>query len=214
MIAQVIVVIACVLVAVKAGYSSDAEADRVVNLPFAQNLGTTDFGFSGYLAINGSDGASKQQHYWMIEAEENKDSAPVAFCKWKTSSFSPCFFLSALSRRSNNDTEIYGVPLKYSSDMFFVQSELITLHRYYLTEFFFTTLFIFSSFFFRDQRRSRLLRSTRCLHRAGPFPYSQQGWNAFQEPLCMEPEGQYGVHRAALWRGILLFHSRRHHCRL
>jgi len=59
-------------------YSTEAEADRVLNLPGADHL-TLPFGFSGYLAINGSDGNSKMQHYWMQESQNAPESAPLVF---------------------------------------------------------------------------------------------------------------------------------------
>ena len=59
-------------------YTIEAEADRVLNLPGAEHL-TASFGFSGYLAINGSDGLSKMQHYWMQESQNAPETAPLVF---------------------------------------------------------------------------------------------------------------------------------------
>jgi len=59
-------------------YTAAAEADRVLNLPGAEHL-TASFGFSGYLAINGTDGLSKMQHYWMQESQNSPETAPLVF---------------------------------------------------------------------------------------------------------------------------------------
>jgi hypothetical protein len=59
-------------------YTADAVADRVLNLPGADHL-TASFGFSGYLAINGSTGLSKMQHYWMQESQNAPETAPLVF---------------------------------------------------------------------------------------------------------------------------------------
>ncbi len=71
--------LALIAICVSAGtYTPEAEADRVISLPGAAAI-NADFGFSGYLAINGSQGLSKMQHYWLVESLNNAASAPVAF---------------------------------------------------------------------------------------------------------------------------------------
>lgn len=45
-----------------------AKADKVLTLPGSENLDTTNYGFSGYIDINGSEPNSKHMHYWMIES--------------------------------------------------------------------------------------------------------------------------------------------------
>lgn len=58
-------VVAVTLLAQQASaYTDAALADKVTNLPGAENLQITFNQFSGYLNIPGSSGMSKFMHYW------------------------------------------------------------------------------------------------------------------------------------------------------
>ena len=48
-------------------YTPEALADQVTSLPGAE-ASKYPFGFSGYLAINGSAPGSKKLHYWLLES--------------------------------------------------------------------------------------------------------------------------------------------------
>ncbi len=74
---QFLLVLAIATVAASA-FTAEAEADRVTMLPGGDAI-KQNFGFSGYLAVNGSEGLSKMQHYWFVESQDGKEDAPVAF---------------------------------------------------------------------------------------------------------------------------------------
>lgn len=73
-----IVVMSLALVANSQSMTPEAEADRVTMLPGGDAI-KQSFGFSGYLAINGSEGLSKMQHYWYVPSQDGNPSAPLAF---------------------------------------------------------------------------------------------------------------------------------------
>lgn len=59
--------------------TEEAKNDLITSLPGGDAL-DVDFGFSGYLAVNGSSPGSKKLHYWFQPSENiNPDDAPVAF---------------------------------------------------------------------------------------------------------------------------------------
>lgn len=57
------------------GYTEEALADQITNLPGAENLSINFNQFSGYLTVDGT----KQMHYWFVESMNNPAEAPVAF---------------------------------------------------------------------------------------------------------------------------------------
>ena len=65
----------CSTLALVSGYTDEALADQVVNLPGAEKLDIPFNQFSGYLTVDGS----KQMHYWFVESMEDPANAPVAF---------------------------------------------------------------------------------------------------------------------------------------
>jgi carboxypeptidase C (cathepsin A) len=67
------------LLASAVAYTPEAEADRITNLPGSENLNITFNQFSGYLAIPGASGNSKNMHYWMVESTGNPASDPLTF---------------------------------------------------------------------------------------------------------------------------------------
>lgn len=75
---KLLIVLVAVLYVSGATYTKEAEADRILSLPGGENLKQA-LGFSGYLAINGSDGNSKMQHYWLVENSNHIEDAPLAF---------------------------------------------------------------------------------------------------------------------------------------
>lgn len=75
---KLIILIVALLVAIAAAQDTTAAAaDKIISLPGGENLG--NFGYSGYLAVNGSEGMSKQQHYWYVPSENDAANAPLAF---------------------------------------------------------------------------------------------------------------------------------------
>jgi len=81
MFSKTIVVLLCVLsvaYGLKSILTAEADADKVSMMPGGDAI-KQSFGFSGYLAVNGSEGLSKQQHYWFVESQDGNDNAPVAF---------------------------------------------------------------------------------------------------------------------------------------
>jgi carboxypeptidase C (cathepsin A) len=61
------------------GYSPEALADQVTNLPGAEALNVTFNQFSGYIAVDGTSKGSKKLHYWLVESEGNPSTDPVTF---------------------------------------------------------------------------------------------------------------------------------------
>ena len=62
----------------KGPYTAEALADQITSLPGAE-ASKYPFGFSGYLAINGSSPGSKKMHYWLVESlTVPPNEAPVA----------------------------------------------------------------------------------------------------------------------------------------
>jgi carboxypeptidase C (cathepsin A) len=57
------------------GYTPEALADQVTNLPGAEKLDIPFNQFSGYLTVN----ATKQMHYWMVESMGDPATDPIAF---------------------------------------------------------------------------------------------------------------------------------------
>lgn len=61
-----------------AGYTSDALADEITNLPGSQGLDIKFKTFSGYLSVPGVTPTSKKMHYWFVESLSNPASDPIA----------------------------------------------------------------------------------------------------------------------------------------
>ncbi len=74
-----VVVTLAVLGSALSFYTPEALADKVVKLPGAENLDIKFNQFSGYLAIPGAVGNSKNMHYWFVESMNNPATSPVAF---------------------------------------------------------------------------------------------------------------------------------------
>lgn len=73
-----LLVLACAFAKIT-NLSDAAKKDIVSALPGGEAI-KQSFGFSGYLAINGTEGASKMMHYFMVEASDaDGQDAPVAF---------------------------------------------------------------------------------------------------------------------------------------
>ena len=73
-----LLVVVCCLGSVRA-YTDDAKNDKVTSLPRSENLEIDNFGFSGYLDIDGSEPGSKHMHYWFFESANDPANDPVAF---------------------------------------------------------------------------------------------------------------------------------------
>jgi len=67
----------CVLIV--NAYTEEALRDKVASLPRSDNLEIDNFGFSGYLDIDGSEPGSKHMHYWFFESANDPANDPVAF---------------------------------------------------------------------------------------------------------------------------------------
>lgn len=78
MIHSVFALVASMAVAVN-GYTSEALADQVTDLPGAENVEINFNHFSGYLPVDGAAPASKQMHYWMVESTNDPANDPVTF---------------------------------------------------------------------------------------------------------------------------------------
>jgi carboxypeptidase C (cathepsin A) len=66
------------LLATASAYTSEAEADKVTNLPGL--VDAINFNqFSGYLSIPGANGNSKHMHYWLVESMNSPSSDPLTF---------------------------------------------------------------------------------------------------------------------------------------
>lgn len=72
-----VIIVSLIVAFSSAQDTPDAAADKITMLPGGENL--SNFGYSGYLAINGSEGMSKHQHYWYIPSENDPENAPLAF---------------------------------------------------------------------------------------------------------------------------------------
>lgn len=57
------------------GYTQEALADQVTNLPGAENLDFSFNQFSGYLTVD----STKQMHYWFVESMNDPANDPLAF---------------------------------------------------------------------------------------------------------------------------------------
>jgi len=57
------------------GYTSDADADQIKNLPGAEKLNITFNQFSGYIPV----GETKKLHYWFVEAFDTPAEKPLVF---------------------------------------------------------------------------------------------------------------------------------------
>ena len=65
--------------AVTDAWSSDAEKDKVTELPMSDKLKNRNFGFSGYIDVDGAEKDSKHMHYWFFPSESGQDTDPVVF---------------------------------------------------------------------------------------------------------------------------------------
>ena len=72
------VAVICCIVTIHA-YTEEAMKDKVSSLPRSDNLEVKNFGFSGYLDIDGSEPGSKHMHYWFFESANDPANDPVAF---------------------------------------------------------------------------------------------------------------------------------------
>jgi carboxypeptidase C (cathepsin A) len=72
-------VLSAALIAQASAYTAAALADQITNLPGAEGLNLTFNQFSGYLAIPGAQGNSKNVHYWLVESMSSPASDPLSF---------------------------------------------------------------------------------------------------------------------------------------
>lgn len=71
-------------------YTAAAQADLITALPGAESSAYKNYGFSGYLDINGTAPGSKHLHYWLVESLNEPATAPIAI-------WTKCVFFSALA---------------------------------------------------------------------------------------------------------------------
>lgn len=67
------------VIAVANGLTPEAENDKVTSLPLSDKLNNQDFGYSGYIDVNGVEKDSKHMHYWYFPSLENAETDPVVF---------------------------------------------------------------------------------------------------------------------------------------
>ena len=79
MMMNLVLLLSTLLIANAATYTPAALADQITNLPGTALLNITFNQFSGYLAIPGADGNSKQMHYWLVESINDPATDPLSF---------------------------------------------------------------------------------------------------------------------------------------
>ena len=57
--------------------TDQAKEDQGLTLPASENLDMDNYGFSGYIDVNGSAPGSKHMHYWFIESNNDPANDPV-----------------------------------------------------------------------------------------------------------------------------------------